>query len=126
MAHQPRKPVGAPPAALALHKNQTLDANEGAHAMRENAERLLEELDGFMADGVFTRTEYRHVRGHVALGHRLAGEQCSILKWAWASLMQIEGLIAGYRLRLQAGPKGGLGSEIEVSHKKRAAGTALS
>ncbi|MBN1837883.1 MAG: hypothetical protein JW820_18645 [Spirochaetales bacterium] len=95
------KPVGAPPAVLALHKDQTLDANECAHAMKENAERLLEELDDFMDDGVFTRAEYRHVRGHIALGHRLAEEQCSILKWSWKSLMAIEKLIDAYRLRIQ-------------------------
>lgn len=95
------KPVGAPPAALVIHKEQTLDMNERAHAMCENTEHLLLELDGFMDDGVFTRAEYRHTRGHIALEHRLAEEQCSILRWAWASLMQIEKLIAAYRGRIQ-------------------------
>jgi hypothetical protein len=126
MADKPQKPVGAPPAALTLHKTQTLDANERAHALKENAEHLLVELDEFMQDGRFTMAEFRHVRGHVALADLLAEEQCSILRWAWASLMQIEGLIAGYRLKLQAGPNGRLGAEIKVSKKKRAAGTALS
>lgn len=94
------KPVGAPPAALRLHKCQTLDLNERAHSIRENAERMRNDLDEAMEDGVFTRREFRHVRGHVALQHQLAKEQCSILKWAWASLMQIERLIEGYRGRI--------------------------
>jgi len=98
---KPKKPVGAPPAALALHKSQTLDLNERAHAMLENTEHMLAELDEYMEDGVFTRAEYRHHRGHIALEHMLAEEQCSILRWAWASLMHIEKLIAGYRGRIQ-------------------------
>ena len=56
---KPKKPVGAPPAALALHKSQTLDLNERAHAMLENTEHMLAELDEYMEDGVFTRAEYR-------------------------------------------------------------------
>jgi hypothetical protein len=99
------EPVGAPPAALTLHKSQTLDLNERAHAMCENTEHMLEELDEAMQDGVFTRAEYRHHRGHLALEHQLAEEECSILRWAWASLMQIEKLIAGYRGRIQAKEK---------------------
>jgi len=97
--------VGAPPAALALHKSQTLDANEGAQAMEANAAHLLEDLRTFAADGIFSRAEVRHARGHAALQHQLAQEQCSILKWAWLSLVAIERLIEGYRARIQEAEK---------------------
>lgn len=118
MAHKQNGPVGAPPAVLTLHKEQTLDANELAHALKENAEHTLEELDEAMSDGRLTRAEFRHVRGHVALGGVLAERQCSILKWAWTSLMQIEGLIAGYRLKLQVSQRERLGSEIRITTKE--------
>jgi hypothetical protein len=109
------KPVGAPPAALVLHKTQVLDANERAHDMAENTEHLLAELARFMEDGVFTEAEYRHTRGHVALGHKLAEEQCSILRWAWTSLTQIEALIATYRGRIQRMKKAALASGLKQS-----------
>jgi hypothetical protein len=58
MANKQKGPVGAPPAVLALHKDQTLDANELAHALKENAEHTLEELDEAMSDGRLTRAEF--------------------------------------------------------------------
>ncbi len=118
--HEERKPVGAPPRALSLHKEQALDANETAHDMEENAEHLLADLRTFALDETFSRAEVRHARGHAALQHQLAVRQCSILTWAWASLVQIERLIEGYRLRQQI-RKGSVGREIKVSQKKKAA-----
>ncbi len=109
----PCKPVGAPPAALVLHKTQTLDANECAHEIQENAEHLLAEFDGYLDDGVFTRAESRHTRAHIALMGRLAADQCSILRWAWRSLAQIEGLIDGYRVRIQVMKKAARQSGLE-------------
>lgn len=110
---KPQKPVGAPPAALVLHKEQTLDLNELAHDLRENARHTLEELDEAMEDGRFTRAEFRHIRGHLELASTLTERQCSILRWAWRSLMQIEELIAGYRGRIQQKEKAARASGLQ-------------
>lgn len=98
---RPPKPVGAPPAALVLHKRQTLDANGCAHDIRENAQHLVAEMDRAMEDQVITMLEFRRVRAHAALGRLLAEEQCSILRWSWRSLMAIEALIDRYRRTAQ-------------------------
>jgi hypothetical protein len=86
-------------------KSQLLDGNEGAHSMEEGSEHLLEDLRTFAADGTFSRVECRHAMGHAALLHSQAEDQCSIMKWAWASLMKIERMIEGYRLRVQTKEK---------------------
>ncbi|MBN1631920.1 MAG: hypothetical protein JW990_19350 [Thermoleophilia bacterium] len=95
------RPVGAPPAALVLHTSQMLDANEWAHESANNAEEMIAEFDRYMEDQVFTRTEQRKHRERMVRSLRLANGLCSIIKWAWASLIQIEKLTAEYRARTQ-------------------------
>lgn len=114
------EPVGPQPKALTVHKEQTLDVNEIAHALKENAEHTLKELDEAIEYGL-THARLRHIRAHVALAALLADRQCSIVKWAWVSLVQIEGLVARYRLQLQLARISGIGGEIKVTAKKRAA-----
>lgn len=110
------KPVGAPPAALILHERQILDLNERAHSIHENAEHMLEVLEEAMADGTLTRAEYRHMRGHIALQRLLAHEQCSILRWAWASFMQIKRLVERYRAKVQETKKAARQSGLQNVH----------
>jgi hypothetical protein len=82
-------------------ETQLLDGNQNAHEMTENAEHLLADLQLFAEDGLFTKAELRHTRGHVLLMEQIAKDQCSIFRWSWASLMKIQTLVERYRGRIQ-------------------------
>jgi hypothetical protein len=103
---------------VGLLSEQTLLAAETACAMAENSGHALAELNDFMADGLVTLPECRHIRGHLALENRLAEDQCSVTKWLHRSATRVGALVENYRLRLQTRPGG---DHIPHTRKQKAA-----
>jgi hypothetical protein len=86
-----------------LALDEVIDERQAANN-RQDSENAVA-LNRFIADGLITTSEYRHIRGHLALGNRLADDLCSILGWTHRSVTRVNRLIAGYRLKLEQGKR---------------------